>query len=355
MPSNDTTPPTTTQPPAPVAASSKGRQRTPTQTPPVLREAPSPASLLRCLQRRLVLAVSLGVLLACPTAVGVWFFAPPPKHQVRTLIKVPPPSPYLTRTLEPVMDLASHQRNQMAMGKSRLVLVSALRDTSVTELSVIRDQLDAVGWLEREVQLDFSYAPTVLRISMNGLETDDLVPLVNAIRKAYLREVVDKERRHRVERKNHVAELMRKYEDQVKEARGLQKDLEEKTGGRDHILRARILSFTQQHLAMSEKDLLSTQTEMRKIASTLKGLKERQKSNDVKVAEADIAAALAKEPQIKSLRDEIQKLEQFITETLKYSVQGERTPSVVRARRDIKALKEKVSAANKRLRPPGAP
>src|SRR5437588_753954 len=112
---------------------------------------------------------------------------PVPQRVERLPVPAPPGSGVArhagARTPTPAM--GSHQRNQMALVKSRLVLVSALRDPRVAKLGVIARQaeqgVDPVEWLEREVQVDFSVAPEDLRISMSGLETDDLVVLVNAL------------------------------------------------------------------------------------------------------------------------------------------------------------------------------
>jgi hypothetical protein len=127
-------------------------------------------------------AVVVALTLAVPAGVVAWFFAPPPKHQVRTLIEIPPPgSAFFVRPAEAVPDLQSYQRNQVVLCKSRLVLASALRDPKVANLAILANRLDPIAWLEKEVQADFALSPEIMRISMSGLETDDLVVLVNAI------------------------------------------------------------------------------------------------------------------------------------------------------------------------------
>src|SRR5437868_3982528 len=123
------------------------------QPPAVLSQAPSPVALLRCLWRRYLMALGLGVLLAGLAAPLAWLFAPAPKHQVRTLIQVPPGAPSIVPIAsEKIHDLGSHQRNQVALGKSRLVLGSALRDPEVVNLPLIADQLEPISWLEKEIQ-----------------------------------------------------------------------------------------------------------------------------------------------------------------------------------------------------------
>src|SRR5690348_8295264 len=81
----------------------------PGQLPAILNAAPTAATLLRCLRRRLPLAAALGVVLGGLAAMGAWFFAPPPKHVVRTLIRVPPNMNVIVRTGEAVPELPNHQ------------------------------------------------------------------------------------------------------------------------------------------------------------------------------------------------------------------------------------------------------
>jgi len=179
---NDANPPADGQPPARPTPPQKARPRPGArQAPAILSQTPNLLNLLLCLRRRLVMALSLGVILGAVAAAGAWLFGPVPKHLVKTLLRVPPGSFYVVRTSEVMPDIAMHQRNQVALAKSRLVLTTALRQPAVASLPVLADIIDPVAWLEKEVQVDFSIAPEIMRISISGKETEDLVKLVNAI------------------------------------------------------------------------------------------------------------------------------------------------------------------------------
>ena len=115
-------------------------------------------ALLKALRRRWPLALGAGVLLALVAAPAAWFLVPPSKHTVRTLIHVPPNKPWLLRTAEGVPDLANHQRTQVALMKSRLVLGVALRDKKVAGLPTLDPAREAevirrAAALAREVGL----------------------------------------------------------------------------------------------------------------------------------------------------------------------------------------------------------
>ena len=354
MPStNDDTPPADGGQPAKPSSAEKTRHRAGSaKAPAILSQTPNLLNLLLCLRRRLVVALTLGVFLGCLAGVGAWFFVPPPKHQVKTLLRVPAGSFYVVRTSEVIPDLSMHQRNQVALARSRLVLTTALRDPAVSNSSLIADSIDPVDWLEKEVAVDFSVAPEIMRISMNGMETDDLVVLVNALRKAFLSEVVDRDKLIRTERRDYLHRLVEKYDDQLKGWREAQKSTDELLGSRNSDVRARILSFTQQQLGMIEHELLLAESGSRQAGLALAELKEREKHfQKSKVPEAAIAEALTKEEEILTVKAEIRRLEKRIAATLQRSVQEEADPTVVRDRKEVRQLERKVREAGDRLRP----
>jgi capsular exopolysaccharide synthesis family protein len=276
------------------------------QQPAILNAAPNAATLFRSLRRRLVLAILLGVFIATVVGAGVWSFAPPPKHNVRTLVDVPPDT--FMFTIERSADYGSHQRNQAALAKSRLVLNAALRDPSVANLSVIANKLEPVEWLEQQVMVDFSVAPTILKISMNGLETADLEKIVNAIRKAYLREIVDRQTTSRRVRLNFIGELLEKYEGQVKTSKEAQKAIEEQIGTKSADVRARTLVHAQNQLSMREADLLQKEMELDRAKMKVESLKVQEKNaHKMTVPESMIEQALASHPEILKLTADISK------------------------------------------------
>jgi hypothetical protein len=220
----------------------------------------------------LVLAVVVGVAVAGLTEA----LLPPAKHTVRTLLRVPD-SHFHFKPAEAIPDLQSHQRIQVAMVKSRLVLRSALGDPDVAQLKLVAAQLEPVEWLEKVVRVDFSVAPEILRISMSGDTTDELVVLVNAITKAYLREVVDRERAPRRERLARLGELREKFEGQLRACREIQKEIEAKLGAKDANARARMHAFVQQQLGMIERELLQTRLALGKARAELAVLEAQEK------------------------------------------------------------------------------
>ena len=101
-------------------------------------------------------------------------------------------------------------RTQVAIVRSRFVLNAALRDPKVSALKVIREQEDPLEYLSRHIRADFSYAPEIMCISMSGDEPGAIRVILDAVRAAYLNEVVNKEK---TARKAHLDELTKICDD----------------------------------------------------------------------------------------------------------------------------------------------
>lgn len=320
--------------------------------PPVLNSGPTPANLLRCLQRRMIWGLGLGALLAIIAGVTSWFVAPPAKHQVRTLINVPQNVNVWFSTREFVPDLGSHQRNQIALAKSRLVLASALRDPKVNNQSTILNLLDPVEWLEKEVQVDFTVAPDIMRISMRGMQVDELVVLVNAIGDAYLREIIDKQKTLRVQRQNALEELIRRYENDLKVAREAQKGPEGSEAGSDPRVRGAAIGIIQARINRGDTELTLLQSKRRAAIVRVAELKGREQHlGKEQITELEITNAFAGNPMIKAMKTEIEIQEGKLARTIELSAKGNNDPQVRAYRDDIASLQKKINDVKNKLRP----
>jgi hypothetical protein len=118
---------------------------------------------------------------------AVWFLLPPPRPTARAQVYVP---------LNPAEDRLCGQEFlllQAYLIKDRFVLDAALNDEQVrkADLSVLRGQPDPLRWLENEVKVDFP-GPEFIQISLSGDRPEDLLVLVNAVRRSYLHHAGDK-------------------------------------------------------------------------------------------------------------------------------------------------------------------
>lgn len=307
--------------------------------------------MLKALQRRWLLAGSLGLLLAAAAASGVFFFMPPPKHTARTLLHVPPHRGVVFKQGQGGENLPNHQRTQVAMLRSRLVLNSALRDPKVAKLGIVKEQIEPVEWLEKEIEGDFTVAPEILRISMKGDKPEQLVVLLDAIAQAYRREIVDNEKNQRRERLNTLRELREKSEAELRERRKIQREIEQKAGGRDAVARALVLRFDQQNLAMNERLLMETQFKLLNARAELKA-----QEGGGKAAEPDIPAALVDEvlnehPTIAKLLAQADELKDRL-ETARAKLKNPEEFPVFQANsRNLKKVEAELAKQREKLRP----
>jgi hypothetical protein len=303
-------------------------------------------------QRRWLLRIVLALAAGATAAAATWFLWPAAKVAVRTLIHVPPYKPWLLRNAGAVPDLQNQQRAQVALMKSRLVLQTALRDKKVAGLPTVAEHADPVEWLEKEVQADFSVAPTIIRISLSRDKPEDLVVLVNALREAYLREVVERENTQRRERLNKLREMREKFEGQLRANRDERKKLEPAVVAKDAGAQALILAFLQQQLATVEREFLKAKTDLQNANAQLKADQARQKDlAPLPVAPALVDAEVEQHPEVKELRQKVKRLEQSIAVNVKEAVQGEADPLIKELKDKLTVAQEALAARRREVRP----
>jgi capsular exopolysaccharide synthesis family protein len=320
--------------------------------PSALTAPPNPLSLLKALRWRWRLAVFVGTLTSVLVAVACWYFMPPSKLTARTLMRLPPGSPFLFRTAEPIPNLENHQRNQIAMVKSRLVLNAALKDSRVANLTMLRDISDPIQWLERELQADFNVAPEVFRISLAGDDADAVVALVNSVRDAYTREILEKERADRNERARTLEEKRVKNESELRTRRDDQRRFEQLAGGRDPTARGIGQALREQQLYTLQRELIQVQSELRRSRADLVALTEAEKNGSAApVSEALVDDQLTKEPAIQSARARIQQSKVVYEETVKAANNGDANPKAIELRKKIDDEEQTLATLREKLKP----
>jgi polysaccharide biosynthesis transport protein len=323
-----------------------------TLLPLVLSAPPNPLALFRALRRRWRMALFAGLLLAALVTIACWLFLPPAKHTARTLLRIPPGNPFLFRTSEPVPEILDHQRNQIAMVKSRLVLNSALKDRKVADLSLLRDKADPIEWLERELQADFQIAPEVMRIVLVGDEPADMVVLVNVIREAYYREILEKERADRNDRLTLLNQSLQRYDSQLRTRKEEQRKFEKLAGGRDPGIRGLVQAFMQQQLNWAERELLQTQSDLRRCRSDYAVSQSAEKGLEtVPVSEALLDDHLSKEPSVQASRASIQNLQVVLEDTIKVAQEGENSAKAGEIRKKIADAQQSMILLRKKIMP----
>jgi hypothetical protein len=193
---------------------------------------------------------------------AIWFWRPPPKPIARTQLYVPLDIPNILNRPETHLSGESFLRNQAYIIKDRFVLNAALNNEQVAKLEVLRDRPDQLQWLETEIKVEFP-GPEFIQISMSGEHPQDLLVLVNAVRKAYLEKAGDKELADREIQLKTLKDIRDDWEKRFKLNRRKMRDLQEKIGAVDPANLALVQKVALEELDGAKKDLVKVRSEIR--------------------------------------------------------------------------------------------
>jgi capsular exopolysaccharide synthesis family protein len=321
--------------------------------PAVLASPPTTGALLRALRRRWLLAFSLSILAGLAAAAITWCFLPQPPNTARALLHVAPNPPSVVfHKGESRADFQSYQRTQIALVKSRLVLNAALRHPDVADFAVVREQVDPVAWLQKELLVDFSIAPEIMRIALTGDRAEELKVLVDKVTRAYLDEIVNKENNQRRDRLEKLKEISERYEESLRRKRRTVRQLAEAVGTGDPHTLALKQRFAQEQLAATEKELLQLESELRKLKIDLAARAAREKTVEgAIVPQTVIDDLLQQDESVRKYQARKSQLQQQLDETLRVVVRGEADPTVQRYRAELAANESQLNARIKQLQP----
>ncbi len=182
-----------------------------------LAEPMTPQGLLLAWKRRWKQAVLIGVPLALLAAAAAWV-AIPAYYTAFALLKVASTEPRLVfKKAESEQSFETYRQTQMAMIQSRFVLNAALRQPGISELETIRTKTYPLEWLEDKITVGTYNSPEILKISLEGDNPDDITKIVNAVKDAYLDEVVLADRKQRITRLNELERIHSETEEKVRQ------------------------------------------------------------------------------------------------------------------------------------------
>jgi capsular exopolysaccharide synthesis family protein len=311
----------------------------------------TPTALLHAFRRRMLVALTLGVLLAGVGATAVWFLLPPGKASVASLLHVAASAPKIASDVGDQADFRTYQSTQLALIKSRLVLNAALRSTKVASLEIVNLQPEPLEWLEKEVKVGFTQSPEILQISMTGDRTEELKTIVDAITDAYLEEIVYKQHNERQKRYQKLKEIARRYEDKVKGIRKSMRALQEQAMLPGD---AKVTALRQQQ-AQSEYTLASA--DLAKVRSDLRSLKlqlvkaETAPVTAFVVNEATILKSLAEDALIKKYQERFSAAQELLDENEKRAKRGAKEPALIPLRNAVLGEKRKIEQRARQIRP----
>jgi capsular exopolysaccharide synthesis family protein len=211
----------------------------------------SPQGLLLALKRRWRQATLIGLPALLFGAVLAWLIVPA-HFTAYTLLSISSKQQRLVfKTADEDADFFTYQKTQKAMIRSRFVLNAALRRPGIAELETVRDKTYPVQWLEDTLVVDSHNSPEILKIALHGDRPKELAAIVNAVKDAYLEEVVLSDRKKRISRLNDLERIFEQTEEKVRQKEQRVENLAKQLGTGD----AKALSFKQQ-MALEHFSLL---------------------------------------------------------------------------------------------------
>jgi capsular exopolysaccharide synthesis family protein len=293
--------------------------------------------LLTCVRRRWKTATALGIVLAGIGATVVWMFLPPAKPYAYTKLHFRP------RTSGPAEhpDPPVNRPTQKELVASRMVLQTVVEDPAVAQLSSITEKGDPVGWLIRELEIEFPTESEIMRITLKEDRADEAKIIVDKVALAYMTKIGNEALENR---KRFMKELSAK----VEAARlDYQSDLDAAktaSAGSEGALSSEVIAQNQR---MINNEISVIRTELSKIADQLKVLRAdeavlaaRLAKTPVEMSKSEFEPVFAQNPsanRLKQLREDLQ------TEyDLRLSGLGEMNPTMV-------ALKNRIDGADMQL------
>ncbi len=269
----------------------------------------SPTSILRALRRRQTLALGVAMLAVAISGPAAWFLVPVAKYkaQARLQLAAQPPK-VLFRTVETDTsgeDYRRYQNTQLTLVKSQLVLNAALADKAVAKYAMIRDKIDPITWLQENLKVDFVSASEVMEISLSGDDPAEIAGIVNAVKKAYMDEVVNVDTKRRADRYAMLGRIKDKYSETLKERRDRLRKNAEAVGSDNRDTLALRQQYAWEHVAGLRRELAEIQSRKRRAEAQLKTRSQPQENPVEPVREADINQWIDQNPIIAQLETQL--------------------------------------------------
>ena len=232
-----------------------------------------------------------GFLLVVLFALSAWALMRP-GPAVYTLLKIDRRAPWIVfrhgQEGDAGQDFEAYGKEQVALVRIRPVLNAALRKSEASALPIIRSRSDPIAWLEKELEVTFDKDTGFLRIALRSGSPKDRIILVQAVRDAYLDEVVYKECDAKLRRLVKLKEFYLKSEDDLRQKRKSLKDMAKSIGGVNEKVVAEKQKLREEFLFYLRKELVENYSNVRKAQVKLALAEREKKAEDVARYQAEL-------------------------------------------------------------------
>ncbi|MEM6469763.1 MAG: hypothetical protein AAF802_09450 [Planctomycetota bacterium] len=183
-------------------------------------------------------------------------------HTVAAFVKIEEQSPPLLRDIAPT-DVDSEERAEFGALQAELVrtpfvLMKAVRNLQAAGVPLVKNQEDPVSWLLQKLAVDFPLDGSLMRISMEGTDPEQLVEIVQAVCESYVEEVHIEDVNGRFQKLNTLRERQSRLNDTIRkkhsELRALAKALGvDNSDSARQVSTAHLVSFARREGLIREK------------------------------------------------------------------------------------------------------
>jgi polysaccharide biosynthesis transport protein len=332
----------------------------PGMSDPTAAATMSPMSILRALRRRQMLALGVAILLTSISGPAAWFLIPV-KFKAQARLQVASQLPkvlFPTVETEDGADYRRFQNTQAALVTSQLVLNAALQDPTVSAYRMVREQIDPFTWLRETLKVEFVGGSEVMEISLSGADPEEMAGIVNAVKKAYMEEVVYVDIKSRKARHETLKRIKQNYSESLKDQRDNLRKLAKKVGSDDRLTLALRQQYAMEHYVELQRELLQIQSQKRRAEARLKTrsrLDETTGETPARpVSEGDIERAIDQDPRVASLTAKLAEQEEKVNAELTHLRKLSRynaDPLRGRLRDQVDAARKSLANQRKELRP----
>lgn len=291
--------------------------------------------LLSCVRRRWKTAAFLGIVAASLAAMGVWMFLPAAKPYAFTKLYFQSrPAGSVDHPDPPV-----NQQTQKELITSRIVLRSAVEDPAVAKLTCITETEDPIGWLIRELEVDFPTGSEIMRITMREDRADEARMILDKVAQVYMTKIGNEALENRKQRKKKLEE---KFESARKDH-----DRDISKAGNSSSTGSATPEVIAQSQRMITNEINQANNELTRIRDLLAPLRKdeemlvkRLATTPVEMSKAEFEPVFAQNPNANRLKQIVEELSAEYD--LRSSGLGPNNPDMV-------ALKNRITAAENRL------
>jgi polysaccharide biosynthesis transport protein len=242
--------------------------------PEAQASALTPMALARALRRRAAVALGVALLATGIAGPATWFLVPAStfKAQARLHVNSRPPK-IIFQTVDTQGgsdDYGRYQSTQQTLIRSRLVLSAALRDPHIARYRLIREQDDPIAWLQEKLSVQFVAGSEVMEISLMGNDPEEVAGIVNAVKKAYMDEVVYVDLKRRTERFDQLKKIKESYGEMLDRKKDTMRKLAESVGSDDKKTAELRQQHADNHKSYLQSELLEVNSRRRKLEIELK-------------------------------------------------------------------------------------